>query len=300
MMKKYKLEVGAPDDDYTEYDPTTNPTIVNEFTTAAMRFGHSMVADHLISVNPSDAGSEGCPFEYKDTFRNSLLIHAGLGPSLIVGAVTGPARGADVCPSLQMRNHLFQFPKPAGKFGLDIISININRGRDHGLASYATVYETIHKTPLTWDAIKNDAQDIPEGDDPSVKRDVVGILKNLYGDGDRDVEDIDLFVGGLIEKTISDGSVGMTFAEIIAHGFQRTKFGDRYYFEHGEEGSRFTKPQLAELRKQTTAAFICKNIPHVLKMPVNAMRTPSEDNKWKHCDTFPDIDVTLWGIQKGS
>jgi len=40
-MKTYGLNVGAKTS--YAYDPTVNPTMRNEFTTAAMRYGHSLV-----------------------------------------------------------------------------------------------------------------------------------------------------------------------------------------------------------------------------------------------------------------
>ena len=44
LMKEFNLGVGKGRGTRTRYNPQVNPTILNEFTTAAMRFGHSMVA----------------------------------------------------------------------------------------------------------------------------------------------------------------------------------------------------------------------------------------------------------------
>ena len=39
-MFQYKLDL---DDTQTKYDPEINPTLFNEFTTAAFRYGHSTI-----------------------------------------------------------------------------------------------------------------------------------------------------------------------------------------------------------------------------------------------------------------
>ena len=51
------------------------------------------------------------------------------------------------------------------------------------------------------------------------------------------MEDIDLFTGGLLE---SNGTVGPTFACIIAEQFNALKFGDRFYFETDRMPEGFT------------------------------------------------------------
>lgn len=54
-------------------------------------------------------------------------------------------------------------------------------------------------------------------------------LKELYSS----VDDIDLFVGGLLE---SNGAMGPVFKEIIREQFIRIRDGDRFWFENKENG----------------------------------------------------------------
>mgnify|MGYP001001544260 CR=1 FL=1 len=57
-------------------------------------------------------------------------------------------------------------------------------------------------------------------------------LKSVYPS----VEDIDLFVGGLLEKPIFDMPYGPVFTQIMAESFYRWKFGDRLYYEFKDAG----------------------------------------------------------------
>lgn len=52
-------------------------------------------------------------------------------------------------------------------------------------------------------------------------------LKSQY----KSVEDIDYYIGGLLEKPLPDGTVGQSFACIQAESFYRWKFGDRLFYE---------------------------------------------------------------------
>lgn len=68
--------------------------------------------------------------------------------------------------------------------------------------------------------------------------------------------------------------IGPTFACIIARQFSNIRRGDRFWFENSGLPSSFTLDQLIEIKKVTTAKFICENgddIPtiqrYVLKMP---------------------------------
>jgi len=49
------------------------------------------------------------------------------------------------------------------------------------------------------------------------------------------VDDIDLYVGGLLEiNQQEDGLLGPTFLCIIAENFLKVKYEDRYFYEAGE------------------------------------------------------------------
>lgn len=74
-------------------------------------------------------------------------------------------------------------------------------------------------------------------------------------------DDVDLWIGGLVESAREDALVGPTFGDILADQFSKFRQGDRYFYEHSPEinPGAFTVEQLAEIKKTSVARWICDN-----------------------------------------
>lgn len=144
----------------------------------------------------------------------------------------------------ELTNHLFQ--TEAFPFGLDLAAINIQRGRDHGIASYTSWRHPCGLSPIqNWDDLSK----------------VVGVesarrISFAY----KSVHDIDLFVGGISEKPVVGGIVGPTFACIIAQQFSNLRKGDRFWYENPNLPNSFTLAQLNSLRRVTFSQVLCRSI----------------------------------------
>lgn len=67
-------------------------------------------------------------------------------------------------------------------------------------------------------------------------RSVVDRLASVY----HSVNDIDLFIGGLVERHLPGSMLGPVFSCIIADQFARSKEGDRFFYEHGGQPNSFS------------------------------------------------------------
>ena len=62
-------------------------------------------------------------------------------------------------------------------------------------------------------------------------------LQRLFGD----ISDIDLFLGGLMERPVEDALLGPTFQCLVGDQFKRLKFGDRFWFEESGQPNSFSE-----------------------------------------------------------
>lgn len=140
-----------------------------------------------------------------------------------------------------MSRHLFQ---NRNSFGLDIVSLNIQRGRDHALRPYNDY--RVHEGRMTHFT--------------QFPHNIGAKLSKVYDHP----EDIDLWVGGLLEAAVPGGIVGTTFANIIGDQFSRFRKGDRFFHEHSPliNSGAFGVHQLEDIRKITLTRIICDNMDH--------------------------------------
>jgi peroxidase len=219
---------------YRGYNSSVNVGITNEFSTAAYRFGHSAVGNDVefLDNNGNDVAPD---MSFAQVFFNPAVVEqTGIDPILKYLA-SDNMQEIDTHIVDPLRNFLFGAP---GDGGMDLASLNIQRGRDNGLASYNDTRKALGLAPAKTFA------DITS--DPTVQAE----LKSVYGTVDK----VDLWVGGLAENHVAGGSMGQTFTKIIADQFQRLRDGDRFFYLNQFHGS-----QLAAIQNTSLADIIARN-----------------------------------------
>ena len=197
---------------YSGYDDTVNVQVANEFSTAAFRVGHTMLSSTLQRIN--EDGTFNNPLPLKNAFFNPSIIQNDEGiDNILRGFAAGHAQRIDTFIVDDVRNFLFG---PPGSGGFDLASLNIQRGRDHGIPSLNDVRLSLSLTPKTTFLEVTGSNS-----------DLATALGSVYTGG---VNDIDLWVGGLAEPPVNDGLVGETFFVLIADQLQRLRDGDRFFY----------------------------------------------------------------------
>jgi hypothetical protein len=110
-----------------------------------------------------------------------------------------------------VRDFLFGEPIPGG---FDLASLNIQRGREHGLPGYNAIRVAFGLPAVdSFDDVSSD---------PAIQAG----LQSLYGD----VDDIDPWVGALSEDHLPGSQVGELMTVGLVEQFRRTRDGDRLWF----------------------------------------------------------------------
>ena len=271
----------------SSYLDSFDPRVTNEFATAAFRFGHTLIPTKF--SQRKQRNSEVFQ-RIKDIFfePNKIQSNPGIIDDLVRGLTSQKGQKWDNKFSEDIINHLFEDGR--SREGLDLIALNIQRGRDHGLPGYNVYREVVGLGKAeNWDGLRNNIRD----------KDIEN-LKKVY----KHVDDVDLFVGGILEEPNDDAFIGQTFQVLIVDTFLRLKYGDRFFYDLGSQHNTFTSTtqfsvnQLQEIRKVTMARVLCDNTEDISEMQPQVFKIMgTHKNKMTSCrDTasIPEMDLKLF------
>jgi hypothetical protein len=218
---------------YRGYKRNVNPSISNVFSTAIYRFGHSALSSTLLRLNKAGNVIRHGNLPLRDAFFDPTRItdEGGIAP-LLRGMARQVHEDVDVMIVDGVRNLLFG---PPGSGGLDLATLNIQRGRDHGLPSYNETRISYGLTPAqSWADISSNP-------------DIQARLSLAY----TTVDEIDLWVGALAEDHVS-GVVGELVLWALTEQFEALRDGDRFWYKR-----TLTKWELREV--STLSRIIRRN-----------------------------------------
>ncbi|NXX98938.1 PERM Myeloperoxidase, partial [Centropus bengalensis] len=260
---------------YRGYNESVDPRISNVFT-LAFRFAHASVPPTVDRLNEKYK-----PIGPKIPLRNAffavwrIVKEGGIDPflrNLMVSQAKLMTQQQMVVDDL--RDRMFE---QVERIGFDLPALNMQRGRDHGLAGYNS-----------WRQFCGLSQ-------PSGLNSLAQVLKNpglarkflqLYGTP----KNIDIWIGALAEPFVSGGRVGPLMACLIGTQFRNIRDGDRFWWENS---GVFTPQQRASLAKISLSQIICDNtnIPKVPRQIFQANRNP-----WffVSCSRIPKLDLRAW------
>ena len=234
------LGASAPSASSASYDVSINAGISNEFSTAAFRVGHTLLSTDLQLVDPASGANIGS-VSLQNSFFVPTFFQTNSIDSVIAGLASQNAQEVDTLVIDDVRNFLFGAP---GSGGFDLASLNIQRGRDHGLSDINSTRLALGMTGYA------NFLDLTGGD-----HELAIAFETVYGvDG---INDVDLWIGGLAEAHVGGGLVGETFNAILADQFERSRDGDRFFYEFDIEDltmldSRFESTSLSDIILRNT------------------------------------------------
>lgn len=226
------------------YDPSVNPSSISEFVAGAFRYFHSTISGHPNLIK-EDRNISGTIRLSNHTNNPGVIQESNNFDYFLRGLITQPEDKTDPFFTDEITNY---FSRNKTRFplqfnGTDLISIDINRGREYGVPPYTSV-RTLCGLPAVngFDDLK-DVMDVEK----------IELLKKVYSS----VHDIDYFVGGSLEKKYPGSLASKSFQCVVAKAFFRYKFGDRFFYEFGGHPGAFTLEQLDAIRKFSYSKLVC-------------------------------------------
>lgn len=247
---------------YYGYDENVDASASNIFSTAAYRFGHSMLSPEIYRLKKNGKPIPQGHLALRDAFfAPDILRHQGGIDPILRGLSKKLAQDVDTYVIDDVRNFLFGKP---GKGALDLVSLNIQRGRDHGLPTYNEACIEMGLPPATkFSEITSNQK----------------VRKRLAKAYNHDVEMVDVWVGGLAEDHVHGTLVGPLFFEILKNQFEKFRDGDRFFYKN-----TYSRYQIKKLEKTTLADIIRRNTKIGREIQDNVFKLPHKKHARHHRD----------------
>eukprot|EP00111_Clytia_hemisphaerica_P006574 TCONS_00019053-protein len=225
---------------YTGYSSRYDATLINAFSTAAFRFGHSLVPNEWQQCN-SNYDKIAKDISLQSSFFNIGSINQrGIEPT-VYGLMANQSNQMDTNFAFDLVRRLFV--PPGHHEHHDLTALNIQRGRDHGLPTYGAWRKYCRLPPIS------SYKDLEQ----YMSIESVKSFQKLYSHPN----DIDLFAAGIAEHNVPRFQTGPIFRCLFWHQFKRLREGDRYYYLNP---GVFTHAQRRELTKTSMAKILCNNL----------------------------------------
>ncbi|XP_017488439.1 PREDICTED: chorion peroxidase isoform X1 [Rhagoletis zephyria] len=271
-------DLDAPD----TYDRNVDPRIANCFAGAAFRFAHTLLPGVLNATR--DNNTPEAIELHKMLFNPfSLWNEHGIDRALLTATNTAVLR-VDRFFSYEVTQKIFEGNtdedmKPL--CGLDLVSLNIQRGRDHGLPAYPVFRKHCKLPPVdTWEEMAT-----------AIDADTLQSIRNIYSSP----HDVDVYTGALSEPPLDDSIFGPLLACLVSDQFMRLKRGDSHWYERKIGPQRFTKAQLREIYNVTLSKIICRNSDAVQQVRLYVMeRRKDPGNGYVNCSEIGEFNFSSW------
>ena len=159
----------------------------------------------------------------------------------------------------------------------DLMAINIQRARDHGLPGYAHYREVLGLGAV------NSFDDISD----SFSSEQIARFKAVY----KNVKDIDVFPGCIAETPLPGSQLGPVNTHLILKQMQKFREGDRFWYERDDHLTAFTIKQLDEIRKATMARVMCDNLDGTTRTLPWVFKTRASGQEVVDCADLDYVDL---------
>ena len=159
----------------------------------------------------------------------------------------------------------------------DLMAINIQRGRDHGLPGYAHYREVLGLGAV------NSFDDLLGSFTPEQ----LAKFKEEY----KNVKDIDCFPAAISENPMKGSVLGSVNTHIILKQMGKFRSGDRFWYERDDHLTAFTLTQLDEIRKATMARVMCDNLDGATRIQPWVFKTLESGQEVVDCADLDYVDL---------
>ncbi|XP_043487025.1 dual oxidase-like [Polistes fuscatus] len=260
---------------YERYDPNIDPQIDQFFQAAAFRYGHTLVPAGVYLRNYA---RNECKLELNarairtcnnywmpknSLFQNETKLNIRLNiEQLIMGMAVQLSEKEDHKIIEDLRGHLFG---PLEFSRRDLMALNIQRGRDHGLPDYNTARVEYNLTKI------KDMEHFKNLTLHKINPQITKLFK-LYNNS---VDNIDVWVGGILETRDNPGEL---FQKIITDQFVRIRAGDRFWYKNKKNGL-FTQEEIDRLENLSFYDILISITDmNYDDIPQNPFLIPADDN----------------------